>query len=91
MSTKDSRRSRAIQRYEQHPPRCATCTYYRAEQKAAPPVLVRGIEVAPALRHINPTCVWPVKHRDSSSFAVVPGGICDEWVHKITKETIAHD
>ena len=88
MSTKQSRRSRSIQGYDPNPPRCSACKWYRPEQKGAPAVIVGIVQIAPPLRHIAPTCVWPVKHRDSASFAVSPSGVCDKWQHKVTGEVL---
>jgi hypothetical protein len=81
MSNKKAQRAKAIQNYEQYPPRCNVCKNFAPEQKASPAIVVSGVQVAPPLQFLAAHC-------KVGGFAVSPHGICDLWVHKLTGETL---
>lgn len=90
MSNKSAQKHKAHQNYEQNAPKCRACKFFRHAQLASPPIVKDGVEIAPALKYIPPTCVFPpTSERGGNPFAVSPEGVCDEWVHRVTKETLA--
>lgn len=81
MSNKKAQRAKALQNYEQYPPRCNNCVNFRRDQPASPELIVDGVVMAPALQ-------WIPSHCTIGSFACSPHGICDEWEHKVTGERL---
>jgi hypothetical protein len=81
VSNKKAQRARERQNYEQHPPRCSSCSQFAREQRASKAVVVMGQKLAPPLQYLPAHC-------KIGGFAVSPGGICDEWEHRATGEVL---
>jgi hypothetical protein len=85
-----AQKMKAIMNYEQHPPRCSSCTHYSQPQRASPAIIIDGKEMAPALKFMPPHCRerFDEKGNKLGGFAVSPNGICDHWQHATTGEVI---